>query len=222
MRAITVSLLICTFLSANNVSLLSELITHSSASTYRIEPGDVLEIVVLGEEELSRTVMVMHNGTVSYPLIGEVRIAGLTTDEASVVLATKLKNYFTHPVVSIILKSPTIPYVSVFGEVARPGAIEYQRGLRVTDYIALAGGPTPTAHLGRVKVVTLEAGKRTVRTVNINRILEKGLTEHNYELKAGDWVHVTRKFSINWGAVLQFSTLIITALNLYITIQRLD
>jgi len=189
---------------------------------YKIERGDLLEIVILGEEELSRTLMVMHNGTISFPLIGEIKVAGLTTEQAVELLVEKLKKYFTHPVVSIILKSPTLPYVSVFGEVLRQGAVEYQRGLRVTDYIALAGGPGSKANLGKVKVVRFQQGIPVAATINVNEILNKGLMENNFELKSGDWIQVSKKFTINWIAVLQFATLTLTALNLYITIDRLS
>jgi polysaccharide export outer membrane protein len=189
---------------------------------YLIERGDLLEIVILGEEELSRTLMVMHNGTISFPLIGEVKVAGLTTEQAVELLVEKLKKYFTQPVVSIIFKSPTLPYVSVFGEVLRQGAVEYQRGLRVSDYIALAGGPGSRANLGKVKVVRFQQGIPVATIINVNDIINKGLMENNFELKSGDWIQVSRKFTINWGAVLQFATLTLTALNLYITIDRLN
>jgi len=189
---------------------------------YLIESGDLLEIIILGEEELSRTLMVMHNGTVSFPLIGEAKVAGLTTEQAAELIAEKLKKYFTQPVVSIIFKSPTLPYVSVFGEVLRQGAVEYQRGLRVTDYIALAGGPTTKANLGKVKIVRFQAEGPLATSINVNDILDKGMLDKNFELKSGDWIHIDKKFSINWGTVLQFATLTLTALNLYITIQRLD
>lgn len=196
--------------------------SERSEEVYKIERGDLLEIVILGEEELSRTLMVMHNGTISFPLIGEVKVAGSTTEQAVELLVEKLKKYFTHPVVSIILKSPTLPYVSVFGEVLRQGAVEYQRGLRVTDYIALAGGPGSKANLGKVKVVRFQQGMPVAATINVNEILNKGLMENNFELKSGDWIQVSKKFSINWIAVLQFATLTLTALNLYITIDRLS
>jgi polysaccharide export outer membrane protein len=189
---------------------------------YYIEPGDLLEIVVLGEEELSRTLMVMHNGTISFPLIGEVMVTGLTTEEATALLEAKLKKYFTHPVISIVLKSPTLPYVSVFGEVLRPGAVEYQRGLRVTDYIALAGGPTPAANLGKVNVVRFLTGEPVVEIVNVNEILKQGLIEGNYPLKSGDWVFVSKKFVVNWGLVVQTLTFVVAVANLYITVQNIN
>ena len=158
MRRVIVLVSIFSFLFASNLDLMNVLCTQTvtGKELYKIEPGDVLEIDILGEEELSRTLMVMHNGAISFPLVGEIKVAGLSTDDASVLLASALRKYFTHPVVSIILKSPSIPYVSVFGEVFRQGAIEYQRGLRVSDYIALAGGPTPNAKLGAVRVARLQ------------------------------------------------------------------
>jgi len=198
------------------------LLSASAPQPYLIESGDMLEINVMGEEELNRTLMVMHNGTISFPLIGETKLMGLTTDEAEKVIAEKLKKYYTYPMVSVVLKSPTQPYVSVFGEVMRQGAVEYQRGLRVTDYIALAGGPTAKANLGKVKVVRFQEGDAVASVLDMNAILKSGDITQNHELKSGDWIYVYKRLTINWTAVLQFATLAITAVNLYFTIQKLD
>jgi polysaccharide export outer membrane protein len=226
MRRIISCMLIVAFVYAGNLDLLRGLVgqTQKKEETYRIEPGDVLEIVILGEDELARTLMVMHNGTISFPLVGEVKVAGLTTEQASAVLATRLEKYFIHPVVSIILQSPTLPYVSVFGEVLRQGAVDYQRGLRITDYIALAGGPTSTANLGNVRVVRFQLGgmvAKTAQTINVDRIIKEGDITYNYELKSGDWIYVPRRFTINWSTVLTTLTLAVSILNLYVTYDRL-
>lgn len=192
------------------------------AGVYVIEAGDVLEIVVLGEEELTRTMMVMHNGTISFPLVGEIKVAGLSTEQAAAYLAQRLRVYYTHPVVSIVLQSPTTPHVSVFGQVSRQGAVEYQRGLRLTDYIALAGGPTGRANLGKVRVVRFVNEKPVVSEVNLDEILVQGRTAKNVELKSGDWVYVPERFTINWTTILSTLTLAIAALNLYITYTKLE
>jgi len=186
----------------------------------RIEPGDVLEIVVLGEEELSRTLMVMHNGLISFPLIGDVHVDGLTTDEAANLLVEKLKKYFTHPAISVILKSPSTPHVSVFGEVLKPGAVEYQRGLKVTDYVALAGGTTHRAGLRRIKVIRIVSGKPVVETINLASVIKSGKQDQNYELKSGDWIYIPSRFTINWATLLQAATLLVSLVNLYIIIQN--
>lgn len=188
---------------------------------YKIEPGDLLEIIVFGEEELTRTVMVMHNGNISFPLIGEVKVVGLTMKEAEDSISQKLKKYFTHPLVSIILKSPTSPHVSVFGEVLKPGAIPYQRGLRITDYIALAGGPTPDANLKKVKVVKFLKENPVLMNIDLEEIIKKSMNEKNFELKSGEWIYVPKKFKINWWIVMNTLALTVSALNLYLTLQNL-
>ncbi len=189
-------------------------------TSYRIEPGDVLEIVILGEEELSRDLLVMHNGNITFPLIGDIKVAGLTTSEVTDTLTDKLKKYFVQPLVSVILKGPTISAIAVYGEVLRPGTVEYQRGLRLSDYVALAGGPTDRANLKKVKVVRNTAEGVKVYTVNLGAILKKGIEKDNFELKAGDWVYIGRRFTINWTNVLQFATLTLSAINLYIAITK--
>ncbi len=235
MKKIGVFFFLISFVFSNNIgpgfmaffinSQLSSSDENPQGETYRIEVGDVLEIVILGEEELSRTLVVMHNGNISFPLIGEVKVAGLTTDQAASLLVTRLKRYYTHPVVSIILQSPTSPFVSVFGQVERQGAVEYQRGLRITDYIALAGGPTPRANLGKVKVVRFKGARPVVmstQSINVGRILKEGRIAQNFELKAGDWIYIPEKFTINWGTILTTLTLAVAALNLYVTVQNLE
>lgn len=190
-------------------------------STYRIEPGDVLEVVILGQEELSRDLLVMHNGNITFPLIGDIKVAGLTTNEVADTIASLLKRYFVQPLVSVILKGPSISTVAIYGEVIRPGTVQYQRGLRISDYVALAGGPNERANLKKVKVVRNTESGVKVYNINLDNILKKGIEKENFELKAGDWVYIGRKFMINWGTVLQFATLTLTAVNLYVTIERL-
>ncbi len=189
------------------------------SSDYQIEPGDVLEIVILGEEGLSRDLLVMHNGNITFPLVGDIRVAGLTTAQVADTIADRLKRYFVRPLVSVILKGPTVSTVAVYGEVIRPGTVEYQRGLRISDYVALAGGPNERANLKNVKVVRNTNEGVKVFIVNLEEILKKGKEKENFELKAGDWIYIGRRFSINWGAVLQFVTLSVSVINLYITIQ---
>lgn len=196
------------------------LFLFSNTGDYHIEPGDVLEVVILGEEELSRDLLVMHNGNITFPLIGDIKVAGLTTTEVADTIAGLLKRYFVQPLVSVILKGPTISTVAVYGEVVRPGTVQYQRGLRVSDYVALAGGPTDRANLNKVKVVRNTESGVKVFTVNLGAILKKGVEKENFELKAGDWVYIGKRFMINWGTVLQFATLTLTAVNLYLTITE--
>ena len=226
MRRVVVLISIFSFLFASNLEIVNVLCSQVSKKQegYKIEAGDVLEIEVIGEEGLERTLMVMHNGSVSFPMVGEVKVAGLSTDEAAALIAEELRDYYTHPVVTVILKSPSIPYVSVFGEVLRQGAVEYQRGLRVTDYIALAGGPTTAANLGKVRVARVQPVDpplMMVETIDMNKVLNEGIMAKNYQLKPGDWVYVPKKFTINWNIVLSTLTLAATLLNLYITYDRL-
>ncbi|MEO0166290.1 MAG: polysaccharide biosynthesis/export family protein [candidate division WOR-3 bacterium] len=190
-------------------------------SDYRIEPGDVLEVVVLGQEELSRDLLVMHNGNITFPLVGDIKVVGLTTKEVADTIAILLKKYFVQPLVSVILKGPSVSTVAVYGEVVRPGTVQYQRGLRVSDYVALAGGPNDRANLKKVKVVRNTGNGIKVYTINLENILKKGSEKDNFELKAGDWIYIGKKFMINWGTVLQFATLTLTAVNLYVTVERL-
>jgi polysaccharide export outer membrane protein len=222
-KAIVIALLLHSFVFVHNDPALSLDPAHTGVQTaYHIEPGDLLEIIVLGREELSRKLMVMRNGTISYPLTGELHVEGLTTKQAAGLIAENLEKYFTNPIVSVFLQNPTAPHISVFGEVTRPGTVDYQRGLRLTDYLALAGGVTSEADIKKVKLVRFINDRPLIDTINVDEILNRGEVEKNYELKSGDWIFVSKKFKINWGILLQITSLIIASINLYFTIDRLN
>ena len=196
--------------------------SDSAGSQNSIRRGDVLEVVILGRDELARTLHVMQDGTISYPLIGQLEITGLTTDEVADLIAEKLTKYFSNPVVSVFPHNPSSPRIAVFGEVVRSGAVDYQRGLRLTDYLALAGGPTEEANLKKIRVVRFIKEKPVVETVNLDRILYEGETPKNYELKSGDWIYLPEKFSFDWGLFFQITSIIISSVSLYVTLDRLE
>lgn len=117
--------------------------------SYRLSRGDVLSVAVYGEPDLSRDLTVNDNGSVSFPLVGEVPLSGLTTGEARDVLTERLKQgYLLDPQVSVTV----VRYRPVFvnGQVRTPGGVEFQPGLTVRKAITLAGGMTERASKRRV------------------------------------------------------------------------
>ncbi len=97
--------------------------------------------------------------------------------------------------------------VAVIGAVNRAGAIEYAQGLRLSDYVGLAGGPTDHAEMGKVVLQHQEAGKNVVRRIDLSAVLAKpGDAARNPILEPGDVVTIPESVvggTLGWGDVLR-------------------
>ena len=108
---------------------------------YTLGPGDKMKIYVYDEPELdSDVVIVKQDGTLSYRLVGEVDVTGLTIPEATEIIEDKLKDYILYPEVSIIPFEARSSTVTILGKVTYPGIIEIKGRMRILDAIASAGG----------------------------------------------------------------------------------
>ncbi len=112
---------------------------------YQVAPGDVLTIQVFGEPDLSfQELPINPNGNLSFPLIGEIAVAGLTTRQIEEEITRRLADGFLKkPIVTVSIKR--FRNIYIYGEVKRPGAYPYEKGLTVEKAIAMAGGLTPRA-----------------------------------------------------------------------------
>lgn len=115
---------------------------------YRLGPGDQLRITVFNEPELTGQFLVGSQGTIAYPLVGDVRAAGLTVLEFTEALQTALREYVRTPNVSVEVANYR-PFF-ILGEVQRPGTYPYSANLTVFNAVATAGGFTYRANRRRV------------------------------------------------------------------------
>ncbi len=115
--------------------------TQEAAPDYTIGAGDVLEIEVFGNDDLSRTATVQTNGTITLPLLGDVVVAGLTVREAAARLTELLgRDYLVNPQVEVRVKDYQSQYVTVVGEVQNPGRKPLKGRTRLIDALVEAGG----------------------------------------------------------------------------------
>lgn len=124
---------------------------------YRLQPGDLLTLTVLGEKDLSGDVLVDPDGFIRLPLVGSLLVAGLTLDDVQKKLTAELSKYLRQPRLSVALKSmgPLSRRVYILGEVKTPGAFLLPLGSQPTllDVIGLAGGLTDRADIGRIRLI---------------------------------------------------------------------
>ncbi len=115
--------------------------------TIRIGTGDLLQISVFGVPDLAQDARVSDSGNITMPLIGAVHVAGLTTDEAQQLIATRLQEggMLRDPQVEVFEKEYASQGVAVMGEVQRPGIYTLLGDRRLSDAISAAGGTTGRA-----------------------------------------------------------------------------
>jgi polysaccharide export outer membrane protein len=138
-----------------------------AAPDYRVGPGDVLDVTVFGNDDLSRTSTVQTSGVIALPLLGEVQVAGLTVPEVQRKLITLLaRDYLVNPQVEVKVKEYQSQFVSVVGEVNSPGRKPLRGRTRLIDVLVEAGGFTPRAS-GDIQIArregSFEGGARILR-----------------------------------------------------------
>ena len=162
----------------------------AASSTLVIGPGDDLEITVYGAPDLSGHTRVSANGNISMPLIGYVRIAGLSSSEAEAAIETQLRqnNVVNAPQVSIYVKEYGSSGISVAGEVAKPGFYSALGPHRLFDVLQAAGGTTDKA---ANRVMISHRDQKDATTVYISKDPAE-MAVSNVELQPGDTVVVPK------------------------------
>ena len=160
-----------------------------TARSYVIGPGDVLDIFVWQNPDLSqKAVPVRPDGRISTPLVSNIRAAGRTPTELAQAMDKALSQYIRSPRVTVIVEQAlsVLSQVQVIGQVAHPESIPYHEGMTVLDVVLAAGGLTPYAAGNDAKLERKVDGKTQVLHVRLSNLLNKGDLSQNLPVKPGD------------------------------------
>ena len=141
---------------------------------YRVNPGDELQISVWREDQLQRSVAVLPDGSVSFPLVGRIAAAGRTTREIEQSISAGLATKYVDgnvPDVTVAVSKTTGLQFSVIGKVRSPGAFTPGRYLTLLEAVSLAGGVDEFANLDSVVVVRKSGDQQVVIPVKLSGIL---------------------------------------------------
>lgn len=155
--------------------------------------GDLLEIKVYEEQDLSGAYRISPEGTIDFPLCGKVNLNGKTQGQAADALIKCLaERYIKHPNVSVLLREYNSKKVFVFGEVQKPGTFPYDQDMSIIQAVTLAGGFTRTAAKNSLSVTRIIDGQERKIRVPVEDI---GVgKERNFQLQPGDIVFVPESF----------------------------
>mgnify|MGYP000226895886 CR=1 FL=1 len=164
--------------------------TSSSESGYLIQPGDILEISVWKEKDLQREVIVLPDGSLSFPLAGEIQANGKTVEQLRKDISTRLTKYIPGAVVTISAKQVHGNKIYVVGKVARPGEYTASRYVDVMQALSMAGGVTPFAAVNSIQVLRRVNGVQTAIRFRYSKVESGKSLQSNIILQSGDVVVV--------------------------------
>lgn len=164
------------------------------APEYRLAAGDAIKVQVYQNPDLTLEARVSESGTISYPLVGNVPVGGVSIAEAEKRIAAALQrgNILKQPQVNIVLLQVRGNQVSVLGEVQRPGRFPLETtNMRVSDMLALAGGVTPHG-ADEVVVSGVRNGQPFRKAVDIPNLFRGDRSADDIMLQAGDSLFVSK------------------------------
>lgn len=159
--------------------------------TYRIGSGDILEIVTWKEPDFSReAVLVRTDGFISFPLLNDVRAAGLTPAELKKSIEAGLQNYVSSPEVTVSIVTAGSQRFYILGEVVNTGEYPLAKHLTVLQAFALAGGFTEWASKNEIILMRREGGKDITLRVDYRDIVRGKNLDQNVPIRADDTIIV--------------------------------
>ena len=162
-----------------------------SDSSYKLRHGDALTVSVWRDEALRMAVRVLPDGSITFPLAGRVEVVGLSTTEAEVRVAEKLKKYIPVPVVTVAITATDGNRVYVLGKVVNPGAVTLTSPeTTVLQMLSQVGGLDRFADGNSIRVLRNSPQGNKVLLVRYDDLVKGNQLESNVVLMPGDTILV--------------------------------
>lgn len=161
---------------------------------YLLGAGDVIRVQVFQNPDLTVEARISEAGVISYPLLGQVRVGGLSPTAAEQLITQRLRsgNFLQNPQVTINVLTFRSQQVSVLGNVNKPGRYPIETTqMRLSEMLSVAGGISPTG-ADEVVLITSRAGKPTRIEIDIVDLFASGDLDKDPPMQAGDVVYVNR------------------------------
>ena len=153
--------------------------------------GDVFDVRVFEEPDLSGSYKIDPTGSIDYPLVGRVQVAGLLPSQLAALLREKLAAAVRNPQVSVLVREVNSKHVIVYGQVQKPGSFPYAELMTVSQAISLAGGFTAMAKREEVRVFRRENNQQRGMVLDLRAIAEGHAP--NQFVAPGDEIYVPER-----------------------------
>jgi polysaccharide biosynthesis/export protein len=157
---------------------------------YIIGPGDILDISLWRDDAMNRQVVVLADGKIAFPLIGEVVAAGKTVAALKKEMSERLVEYVPEPVLNVEVKQSASMVIYVTGRVNSPGRFPVNNNVTVLQAISTAGGLNPFAKRNKIKIMRQEGDKTMVLPFKYDEVVDGKNLSQNIALKRGDVIVV--------------------------------
>ena len=166
----------------------------SANNDYQMGTGDVLRITVYGQPDLTTEARIGEAGSITFPLIGDVKLVGSTPSQGETEIARRLKKggFVLDPNVNLNIVQYRSQQVSVLGRVNRPGKHTLEKVSRLTDVLALAGGIIIDG-ADTITLVRERNGKTEYRDIDVVALFKEGGETSNELVGDGDIINVARQ-----------------------------
>ncbi len=161
---------------------------------YTIGEGDVLEIKVYENDDLSTTVRVSSNSTIRVPLLGEISIKDLTVSQISSKIEGLYKDgYLVNPQVDVFIKEHRSKKAVILGQVNRPGQYELRGRVTILEFISTAGGLTTDAGgTATIKRMTASGENKDQIVLDLEKLIKKGDVSLNILIQDNDSIYISK------------------------------
>ena len=157
-------------------------------------PGDVFGVRVFGEQDMSQEYRVSPDGTIDFPFVGRVRVMGMDPNRVADEIRTQLREreILVNPQVSVYIREFNSRRINVIGQVQRPGTFPFEQNMNIVQAISIAGGFTPIADQGSVRLTRkLRGGGQRSYVIPVD-LIAQGRTG-NVSMAPGDIIFVPER-----------------------------
>ena len=158
--------------------------------SYKVLPGDILQISVWSEEDLQGEVLVRPDGAFSFQLSGDISSSTQSVIELQAWIPKRLSRSITDPVVTVSVAQVLGNKVYVIGQVSRPGVFVVNPQVDVLQALSMAGGTTPFADLNDIKILRRTGDRQQALPFRYDEVIKGRNLEQNVILQSGDVVVV--------------------------------
>jgi polysaccharide export outer membrane protein len=159
-------------------------------AAYTVKPGDILQVAVWKEPDLTGPVLIQPDGVFSFPLAGQVDARGKTAADLQQTITERLRKFISDPVVTVSVHEVKGNKVYVIGQVNKPGEFVVNPRVDVMQALSMAGGTTPFAALGDIIVLRRAGTAQKAMPFRYTDVVRGRSLEQNIMLEAGDVVVV--------------------------------